>query len=929
MRYIGKKISILLVLAIILIFSFSGTNANTIYETSTIETITSGVTLERITQFTNEGWQKINVLRVDLSNINVKVDTISNKDSLNNLTNTKLLAESHGAVAAINGGFFSWMSQAGKGYSDGPVVASGQLISADHEYNRYNNSMATFALDTSNNVLYNFWKTDMELIAPNGKSSVVTQYNKPSSKDYNDISIWNRRMGTSSLGVSEDYPDIVEMVVEHGIVTDIRNQLHSVEIPENGYVVITRGDRGSFITNNFRVGDFVNFSIKTNPEWEDLHMAVTGSAILVKNGAIPSSFSFNINGRHPRTLIGSSHDGKQLLLVTVDGRQEGSLGMTQTESASLMLRLGAYNAINLDGGGSTTMVARTPGTETIQIVNSPSGGSPRNVSNAVGLFSMFPPYPLEGLIINTIDKNVFVNTSREFTVSGYDAFMNPLTVNQSQVQWSVSGVEGSFIGNVFYPKSAGNAVITATVGNVRSSINVKVLSAPQQIILSDKSINMSVDQVRSISARGKDNNGYFARISSRDINWSLSGAIGELEINTFTAKQSGTGYITASIGNTKAHCTISVAKETVQLIDSFEELNGSFLSSPTTIPGSYKITDEIKRSGNRSGKLSYDFNTTDGTRAAYLVFPDEGINLEKNTTKISFWAYNSHENPNWLRGEVVDENGNKHFIDFSRSLDWYGWNHVEASLSNISSPAKLTRIYLVQVNPVTVSGSLYLDDLSITTASYPIIDANKIPKDTVPAYEANRQVELTEDDLAKRFLVFGSRNKANNLLERLLLNNLSHRTTSDTHSIDTKFISKYNSYKSYDENGCRFIQLDTSKNSIRTSSTGQWQWFLKQLNSFSGNNVFIFMENSIDSFSDKLELELFKTVLSEHVDNGKNIWVFSNGKDNSVVMENGIKYIASAGLNVSKLTPDNADTVVYFEITIKDNDVTYQVKPLI
>ncbi|MDQ2085135.1 phosphodiester glycosidase family protein [Herbivorax sp. ANBcel31] len=933
MNYIRKKVAMILMLAIVFVSFYSNTNvnANIIYEETTLETITSGVTLENITRFSDEGWQNINVLRVNLTNPNVQIDTLSNKDSLKNLTNTKELVESHEAIAAVNAGFFSWMQESGKASPNGPFVKSGELMSVNHEHNRYSDSMATISLDKKNNVLYDFWKIDMEMIAYNGKSMVVSRYNKSSFNDYEDVTMWCRNWDEYSHGATEEYPDMVEMVIENTLVTDIREGKPPVEIPENGYVVMARGERADFIKNNFIEGSPIFLSISTNPDWENMKMSVGGSAILVKNGKIPSTFSYKIGGRHPRTMAGSSSNGRELLLVTVDGRQQGSLGMTQTESASLMLELGAYNALNLDGGGSTTMAARKPGTQNIEIVNTPSDGSARRVSNAIGVFSVFPPYPLEHLMIDTIEPNVFVNTSREFKAIGIDSYMNPHSISQSDVDWSVSGVEGSFENNVFYPESSGTATITASLGRVETSMEVNVLPSPSELILSSNSLKMNVEQIRSISVIGKDNQGYSARISSKDVDWSLTGDIGELESNTFTAKETGTGYITASVGDAKAHCTISVALETDYVIDSFDKLNGSFESVPETISGSYEITKEIDNES--SGKLTYDFDTPDGTRAAYLIFEDEGIELKENTTKIGFWAYNPHENSNWLRGEVIDSRGNKHFIDFAETLEWSGWEYVEASVSGINSPEKLTKIYVVQVNPVTSTGSLYLDDLTLTTATYPVIDEDEIPKDTTPVHEADRSVKLSEEDDFKKFIVFGEKNKADNLLENLLLMNLQEKTeienNLENNSIETKFLTDYSTYRSYDSNGCRFIELNTSNNSIRTSASGQWQWLLRQLDSFTGENLFIFMENSLDNFNDHLEAELLKDILAEHKNNGKNIWVFFNDSKDSVNMENGIKYIGSAGLNADNLTPDNAHTVKYVEVTIKGNEVTYQVRSLI
>lgn len=938
MEYIRKKFTIVLILTVVFVSLFAGTpvHSKVIYRTVTSETITSGVVLEKITQFTDEGWLKINVLRANLDNPNVHIDTLSNKDSIKNISNTKELAESHSAVAAVNAGFFNWLSEAGKASPDGPVIQSGELISADHEYNRYNNSMATFSIDKNNNLLYEFWKTDMEIIADNGKSMVISQYNKASFKDYTDVTMWCRKWDEYSLGASEKYPDIVEMVIKDTFVIDIREGMPPVEIPENGYVIITRGKNAEFIKNNFKVGSPFLLSIATKPNWENIKMAVTGSAILVKNGKIPSAFSFDIAGRHPRTMVGSSKDGKELLLVTVDGRQQGSIGMTQTEAAALMLELGAYNALNLDGGGSTTMAARKPGTENIEIINSPSDGSPRRISNAIGILSTFPPYPLEGFIIDTVDTNVFVNTSREFKALAYDAYMNPLQINQNEIKWSVSGIEGHFKGNVFYPESTGTATITASSGSVKSSVKVNVLPAPGELILSSNSLEMNVGQSRSFSVVGKDNNGYTARISAKDIDWSLTGDIGELELNTFTASKAGTGYITASLGDAKAHCAISVALETNHVIGSFDKLNGTFDSAPKSIPGSYEITKEIDN--KVSGKLTYDFNTTEGTRAAYVVFPEEGLDLKKNTARIGFWAYNPHENSNWLRGEVVDSKGNKHYIDFSKTLDWTGWKYVEASVSGINSPEKLTKIYVVQVNPIISSGSLYLDELTITTATYPAVNKDEIPKDTAPVYAANKNVKPEKDDDYKKFILFGKKDTAENLLENLLLMNLyekaklninSNEDGSDNNEIEIKFLKDYSAYRAYDSNGCRFIELNTSKNGIRTSVQGQWQWFLKQLDSFKGDNLFIFMENSPSKFSDSLEGNLFKTILSEHKDKIKNIWVFFSDTKDSVVMENGVKYIGSAGLNINNLTPDNADTVKYIEVTVVNGEPTYQVKKAI
>ncbi|UJR83496.1 phosphodiester glycosidase family protein [Sandaracinus amylolyticus] len=108
-------------------------------------------------------------------------------------------------------------------------------------------------------------------------------------------------------------------------------------------------------------------------ELASLGDAVSGRPILVRAGAIDRSAldAFETaNQRQPRTAIGLSEDRRTAVLVVVDGRRPTSRGMTLYELARSMIELGAHDAINLDGGGSSEMyVARAGG-----VVNVPSRG---------------------------------------------------------------------------------------------------------------------------------------------------------------------------------------------------------------------------------------------------------------------------------------------------------------------------------------------------------------------------------------------------------------------------------------------------------------------------------------------------------------------------------------------------------------------------
>ena len=118
-------------------------------------------------------------------------------------------------------------------------------------------------------------------------------------------------------------------------------------------------------------------------DWKRAPFAVSGAGLLLWHGRTISdwtdekiSASFDTT-RHPRTVIGEG--GGSIWLITVDGRQpELSLGMNFMELQRLAARLGLDSALNLDGGGSTTMVVRG------RIVNHPSDTSgPRPVGDAI------------------------------------------------------------------------------------------------------------------------------------------------------------------------------------------------------------------------------------------------------------------------------------------------------------------------------------------------------------------------------------------------------------------------------------------------------------------------------------------------------------------------------------------------------------------
>jgi exopolysaccharide biosynthesis protein len=113
---------------------------------------------------------------------------------------------------------------------------------------------------------------------------------------------------------------------------------------------------------------------------------VGGSNIIVRDGrAVLFEGAFATN-RHPRTVVGIDSSGTQLTFFVVDGREpQLSIGMTLAELSDEMIRLGCTTAINLDGGGSTTLVWRSAETKKLVVLNSPSDTKERSVADVLGV----------------------------------------------------------------------------------------------------------------------------------------------------------------------------------------------------------------------------------------------------------------------------------------------------------------------------------------------------------------------------------------------------------------------------------------------------------------------------------------------------------------------------------------------------------------
>ena len=380
-----KNILISMILFVLIISSTTNVFAlTTLYEKENDERISSGVVLKSYKRLTNNGWLSINILEVDLADEDTKVGLLNSENGLNTFQTVSQMASKNNVIAAINGDFFNGNYK--NGNTIGLSISDGKLLTSTYYENETKDTFGSFILDEDNNAWFDYFTNKITLVSKRDDTELpIGEYNKISS-NYEYPVLYTRDWKETSLGSTESRV-LTELVVEDGKVKEIRYNEPATTIPEDGFVIATIGNSAKIIEDNFKVGTKVELRVDMDLDIERVKMAVSGGAMLVEKGKIPEKFASNISGSHPRSAIGLSRDTETLYLITVDGRQTSSIGMTQTELADFLIEKGIYSALNLDGGGSTTMVARRLGYNNISTINSPSGGVQRMVTNAIGIYN--------------------------------------------------------------------------------------------------------------------------------------------------------------------------------------------------------------------------------------------------------------------------------------------------------------------------------------------------------------------------------------------------------------------------------------------------------------------------------------------------------------------------------------------------------------
>ncbi|MEO7118950.1 MAG: phosphodiester glycosidase family protein, partial [Candidatus Limnocylindrales bacterium] len=429
-----------------------------------------------------EDTQAVNLVEVAPGDPNIRFEALlSNDTAIGTATVGQMAAplsvDGRRAVAAVNGDTFNGYLELPRNAPAGLHVHGGELMVARLA------AKPTVGFRADGSAIIGMPKASLVASTLEGEPFAVAQVNQ--WRRLNQVALYTDDFGPSTLTSSAG----IEVLLDgsgaplplsgtyDAMVVTVSPGVGDSPIPEGQLVLSGAGARGERLAS-LVPGEVVHLDISVTDGWQDVVEAVSGRHQIIDDG-VAQVVDVEVEVPSPRTAIGLRADGT-VVLATVDGRQSGySLGLTIAEVTDLMLAEGAVDALNMDGGGSTTALVRQPGDPVAGLVNRPSDGHQRKVSNSLAVVSQYPTTALAAIVVRPATQRMLPGQTHLFEARGYDASRNAVPIATGEVEWSGQGdaVAVASDGTVT-AVVAGDAQIHALAGGIGATAAVSVVIDP-------------------------------------------------------------------------------------------------------------------------------------------------------------------------------------------------------------------------------------------------------------------------------------------------------------------------------------------------------------------------------------------------------------------------------------------------------------------
>ena len=522
-------------------------------------------------------------------------------------------AQGYRVVGSINGDFYDTST----GYPLGLLVSGGEILSGSSNY---------YAVGFRSDGSAVMGSPHLQItLNSRGQTLSLAAINKPRVEnggvtmltyDYRN----DHTTGTTTAGVS-----VVATILSGSAtiggemmlrVDQVVEDTSALAIGENQVVLttsLTGYTQGLTMLRAMVPGETFTVSFTADPQWMGVTEAIGGLYLLVDNGVAQSGFSA---GNAPRTAIGLKATG-EVVLYTVDGRQSDySMGSSLNVLAQRMAELGCVTAICLDGGGSTTMTASTPDSTVTQLINSPSDGSQRKVSNHLFLLASGMP--------TNIPHHVYLSADAPVVLAGHTVELTANVVDSAYFPMSepvtLTASNGQIQGNTFIaPAQGGVVMVTATsASGLTASVDILVIDCPDSMTIQRggsniSSLTLTPGATAELSVSVIYNHMELETVPS-DFTWSVDPSLGTIDQN---------GVLQAGFTEGKGYITVTKGTSTVTI--------------PLTIDGKSPFVDTEGHWGSTYLTSLYYQGiltgvTVDGKLYAY---PDRGVTREEFAVLLS------------------------------------------------------------------------------------------------------------------------------------------------------------------------------------------------------------------------------------------------------------------------------------------------------
>ncbi len=597
--------------------------------------VAPGVTYTSFDRLDPRGWVRGDVLSIDMARKGVTFDYLNSGTVASTGTLTSQ-AERRGAIAAVNGDGFDINDT-------GAPLGTGVQRRDGGESVMLNGSAAGTSttrgesIVVGKNGLASLANVVLDGRATDGTDSVtLTNLNSPTVAR-NGIALYTQAWGNVAINRTLDgAPNVYEVVIRDGVVIEADANVDHPRPSENEQVLVARDTGATRLAEAFTVGESVDVTYAPKGA-DDLSMALNSFFPVAHDGQITTR---NDTDLHPRTIVGLNKDGSRMWLVTVDGRQANSRGLTEVETAKLLLDMGATDVVNLDGGGSSQMNARLAGELAPTIKSSPSDGSERHTANSLGLFATPGSGRLAEFRIraansawkdsdadSSTDLWVMEGLSRVVSAQGVDETYSPILTSRASLnagpQGNVTVTDENGAG-IVTGKRRGSTDLVARDAAVSSSTKVVVLGAPERISTSTRQVSLASNEVTGqFQVFGHDREGMTTWVEPRDVTLDYDRSQIEVTarddhfvVTPLVESTSTVIKVNAGGQHTEVAVTVGLGTKVLSTMDDISQWSATKFPA---VVGSRISAAEGRTPGGQGVALDYSLTGTTATRAAYVA----------------------------------------------------------------------------------------------------------------------------------------------------------------------------------------------------------------------------------------------------------------------------------------------------------------------